>query len=56
MLAVFDHHRRRYGTRCLQVELREKAFAPRMTDSTHGRQCASNLLLDQPRPTQANRV
>ena len=24
MLAVFDHHERRYGTRRLQVELREK--------------------------------
>ena len=80
MLAVFDHHERRYGTRRLQVELREKghrvgrqalrtglrrhhrralqpkAFAPRTTDSTHGRRCAPNLLLDQPRPTQANRV
>ena len=80
MLAVFDHHKRRYGTRRLQVELREKghrvgrqalrtglrrhgrralqpkAFAPRTTDSTHGRRCAPNLLLDQPRPTQANRV
>lgn len=80
MLAVFDHHERRYGTRRLQVELREKghrvgrqawrtslrrhhrrawqpkAFAPRTTDSTHGPRCAPNLLLDQPRPTQANRV
>ena len=80
MLAVFDHHERRYGTRRLQVELREKghrvgrqalrtglrrhhrralqpkAFAPRTTDSTHGQRCAPNLLLDQPRPTQANRV
>ncbi|NVO32317.1 IS3 family transposase [Hymenobacter lapidiphilus] len=80
MLAVFDHHKRRYGTRRLQVELRDKghrvgrqalrtslrrhgrralqpkAFAPRTTDSTHGRRCAPNLLLDQPRPTQANRV
>ena len=80
MLAVFDHHKRRYGTRRLQVELREKghqvgrqasrtglrrhgrralqpkAFAPRITDSTHGRRCAPNLLLDQRRPTQANRA
>ena len=72
MLAVFDHHKRRYGTRRLQVELREKgyrvgrqalrtglrrhgrralqpkAFTPRTTDSTHGRRCAPNLLLDQP--------
>lgn len=75
MLAVFDHHKRRYGTRRLQVELRElgylvgrqalrtglrrhgrkalqpNSFVPRTTDSTHGRRCASNLLLDQPRPT-----
>ncbi len=36
--------------------LQPKAFAPRTTDSTHGRRCAPNLLLDQPRPTQANRV
>ena len=80
LLSVFDHHRRRYGTRRLQVELRElghqvgrqalrtalrrherqalqpKAFVPRTTDSTHGQRCAPNLLLDQPRPTQANRV
>jgi len=80
MVAVFDHHKRRYGTRRLQVELREKgyrvgrqalrtglrrhsrtalqpkSFVPRTTDSTHGLRCAPNLLLDQPRPTQANRV
>ena len=80
VLAVFDHHKRRYGTRRLQVELREKghrsgrqalrtglrrhgrralqpkAFTPRTTDSTHGRRYAPNLLLDQPRPTQTNRV
>jgi len=80
MLAVFDHHKRRHGTRHLQVELREnghlvwrqalrtglrwhgrralepKAFAPRTTDSTHGRRCAPHMLLDQPHPTQANRV
>jgi len=80
MVAVFDHHQRRYGTRRLLVELREhghrvgrqalrtalrrhkrkalqpKAFTPRTTDSTHGQRCAPNLLLDQPRPTQANRV
>ena len=80
MLAVFDHLERCYGTRRLQVEVREKdhrvgrqalrtglrrhgrralqpkAFAPRTTDSTHGQRCAPNLLLDQPRPTQANRV
>ena len=80
MLAVFDHHKRRYGTRRIQVELREKGycvgrqalrtglrrhhrrackpkvFVPRTTDSTHGRRCAPNLLLDQPRPPQANQV
>jgi len=80
MVAVFDYHKRRYGTPRLQVELREKghrvgrqalrtalrrherkawqpkAFTPRTTDSTHGQRCAPNLLLDQPRPTQANRV
>ena len=80
MVAVFDDHKRRYGTRRLRVELRElghqvgrqalrtglrrhgrkalqpKAFVPRTTDSTHGQRCAPNLLLDQPKPTQANRV
>ena len=80
MLAVFDHHKRRYGTLRLPVELRGKgywlsrqalrtglrrhhrralqlkAFAPRTTDSTHGQRCVSKLLIDQPRPTQANRV
>ena len=80
MVAVFDRPKRRYGTRRLQVELREKghrvgrqalrtglrrhgrralqptSFAPRTTDSTHGQRCAPNLLLDQPHPTQANRV
>ena len=33
-----------------------KVFAPRTIDSTHGRRGAPNLLLDQPHPTQANRV
>ncbi|WP_071891040.1 IS3 family transposase [Hymenobacter sp. PAMC 26628] len=80
MVDVFDDHQRRYGTRRLQVELRElghrvgrqalrtalrrhgrkalqpKAFTPRTTDSTHGKRCAPNLLLDQPKPSQANRV
>ena len=84
MVAVSDHHKRRYGTRRLRVklrvELREKGhgvgcqalrtalrrherkalppklFVPRTTDSTHGQRCAPNLLLNQPRPTQANRV
>ena len=80
MVDVFDDHHRRYGTRRLQVELRElghrvgrqalrtalrrhgrkalqpKAFTPRTTDSTHGKRCAPNLLLDQPKPNQANRV
>ena len=80
MVAVFAHHKRRYGTRRLRVELREKghrvgrqalrtalrrhgrkavqpkSFVPRTTDSTHGQRCAPNRLLDQPRPTHANRV
>ena len=80
MVAVFDFHKRRCGTRRLQVELRAtghrvgrqalrtglrrhgrqalqpKSFVPRTTDSTHGQRCAPNLLRDQPRPTQANRV
>ena len=43
---------RRHERRALQP----KAFAPRTTDSTHGRRCAPNLLLDQPRPARANRV
>lgn len=43
---------RRHGRRALQP----KAFRPRTTDSTHGKQGAPNLLLDQPKPTQANRV
>lgn len=73
-------HKRRYGTRRLQVALREKghrvgrqrlrtamrrrglhashpkAYTPRTTDSTYGRRCAPNRLLDQPTPTRANRV
>ncbi|WP_125932684.1 hypothetical protein [Hymenobacter glacialis] len=80
MLAVFDFHKHRYGTRRLRVELQEighrvgrqalrtglrrherqalqpKSFVPRATDSTHGQRCAPNLLLDQPKPTKANRV
>jgi len=75
LVDVFDDHQRRYGTRRLQVELRElghrvgrqalrtalrrhgrKAFTHRTTDSTHEQRCAPNLLLDQPHPTQANRV
>jgi putative transposase len=80
MVDVFDDHQRRYGTRRLQVELRElghrvgrqalrtalrrhgrkalqpKAFTPRTTNSTHGKRCAPNLLLDQSHPTQANQV
>ena len=80
LVQVFGHHKRRYGTRRLQVALRRKgyrvgrhrlrvamrrrglralqpkAFTPRTTDSTHGLRCAPNRLLDQPKPTQANRV
>ncbi|AMR25452.1 hypothetical protein A0257_22430 (plasmid) [Hymenobacter psoromatis] len=36
--------------------LQPKAFTPRTTDSSHGQRRAPNLLLDQPRPTQANWV
>ena len=43
---------RRQGLRALQP----KACTPRTTDSTHGLRCAPNRLLDQPKPTQANRV
>ena len=43
---------RRRGLRALQP----KAFTPRTTDSTHGLRCAPNRLLDQPKPTQANRA
>jgi len=38
------------------LALQPKAFTLRTTDSTHGLRCASNWLLDQPRPIQANRV
>ena len=43
---------RRLGLRALQPT----SYVPRTTDSTHGQRCAPNLLLDQPRPTQSNRV
>jgi len=43
---------RRRGLHALQP----KAYTPRTTDSTHGLRCAPNQLLDQPKPTQANRV
>jgi len=80
LVQVFRHHRRRYGTRRLRVDLhaqghcvgrqalrtamrrrglvalQPKAYVPRTTDSTHGLRCAPNRLLDQPPPTQANRV
>ena len=80
LVKAFRYHKRRYGTRRLQVALRQqghrvgrqrlrvamrreglhalqpKAFTPRTTDSTHGLRCAPNRLLDQPKPTQANRV
>ena len=80
LVKVFGHHKRRDGTRRLQVALRRKghrvgrhrlrgamrrrglralqpkAFTPRTTDSTHGLRGAPNRLLDQPKPTQANRV
>ncbi|HEX8426409.1 IS3 family transposase [Hymenobacter sp.] len=80
LVKVFGVHKRCYGTRRLQVALRQKghrvgrqrlraamrrrglhalqpkAFTPRTTDSTHGLRCAPNRLLNQPKPTQANRV
>ena len=80
LVKVFGRHKRRYGTRRLQVALRgkgyrigrqrlrsamrrrglhalqHKAFTPRTTDSTHGLRCAPNLLLNQAKPTQTNRV
>ena len=80
LVKAFSDHKRRYGTRRLQVALRRKghrvgrhrlrgamrrrgrralqpkAFTPRPTDSTHGLRCAPNRLLDQAKPTQANRV
>ena len=80
LVKVFGRHKRRYGTRRLQVALRgkgyrvgrqrlrtamrrrglyalqPKAFTPRTTDSTHGLRCSPNRLLDQPKPSQANRV
>ena len=43
---------RRRGLHALQP----KAFTPRTTDSTHELRCAPNRLLNQPKPTQANRV
>ena len=43
---------RRHGRKALQPN----AFTPRTTDSTHGKRCAPNLLLDQAHPAQANRV
>jgi putative transposase len=43
---------RRRGLRAL----RPKAFTPRTTDLTHGLRCAPNRLLDQPKPTQPNRI
>ena len=54
----------RVGRQHLQVGVRReglharqpKAFTPRTTGSTHGLRGAPNRLLDQPKPTQANRV
>ena len=43
---------RRRGLHVLQP----KAYTPRTTDLTQGLRCAPNRLLDQPKPTQANRV
>ena len=36
--------------------LQTRALTPRMTDSTHGLRCAPNRLLNQPKPSQANRL
>ena len=43
---------RRRGLHALQP----KAFTPRTTDATHRLRCAPNRLLNQPKPTQANRI
>ena len=43
------------GARALRA-LQPKAYTPRTTDSTHSLRCAPNWLLDQPKPTQANRA
>ena len=43
---------RRHGRKALQP----KVFMTRTTDSTLGQRCAPNLLLDQTKPTQANRL
>ena len=78
LVETFGVHQRRYGTRRLQVALRQnrhavgrqrtamhrwglralqpKTYTPRTTDSTHRLRWAPNRLLDQPKPTQANRV
>ena len=63
LVKAFGFHKRCYGTRQLPVALRHqglralqpKTYTPRTTDSTHGLRCAPNRLLDQPKPTQANR-
>ena len=36
--------------------MQPKAYTLRTTNSTHGLRCAPTRLLDQPKPTQANRV
>ena len=43
---------------CMRCNPRPFPHAPRTrpTDSIHGLRCAPNRLLDQPKPTQANRV
>jgi hypothetical protein len=47
----------RRAMRCRGLRaLQPKSYTPRTTDSTHGLRCAPNRLLDQPTPTQANRV
>lgn len=65
MLDVFEDYQRRYGTRRLQVELRELGHRVGLTaqgfygprDRFNSRQALRpNLLLDQPKSAQANRV
>lgn len=59
--AVFRQHKRCYGTRRLRAELQAQDHRVgrqrlRAAMRRHGLRCAPNRLLDQPKPTQANRV
>ena len=61
---VLRQNGHRVSRQCLRAAMQQrglqalqpKAYTPRTTDSTHGLRCAPNRLLDQPKPTQANRV